>query len=207
VVANETQQGRSWDEAKIKTLTGGDKLTGRYMRGDFFDFTPSHKLMIVGNHKPRLRNVDDAIRRRFLLVPFTVSIPPHERDPLLTDKLKAEWPAILRWMVDGCLEWRRDGLGVPACVHQASDAYFDDQDVVQQWADDWIDSSNPDAFTASRELFASWKLWAEQRNTRVGSERAFVQALADKGFRQFRTRSTRGFSGIRLKPHDGKLDL
>src|SRR5262245_17946065 len=87
VVAQETQKGREWDESKIKMLTGGDKLTGRFMRGDFFDFKPTHKLLISGNHKPSLRNVDEAIRRRFLLVPFTVQIPVPERDPELVEKL------------------------------------------------------------------------------------------------------------------------
>ena len=97
VVAQETEKGRRWDETKIKTMTGGDKMTARFMRQDFFDFMPKFKLLIVGNHKPRLDNVDEAMRRRLLLVPFTVQIPPDERDPDLPRKLKAEWPAILRW--------------------------------------------------------------------------------------------------------------
>jgi putative DNA primase/helicase len=75
-------------------MTGGDKMTARFMRCDFFDFVPQFKLWIVGNHKPRLDNVDEAMRRRMLLVPFTVQIPPEERDPDLPQKLKAEWPAI-----------------------------------------------------------------------------------------------------------------
>ena len=101
VVAQETEKGRRWDTTKIKSLTSDDKLTGRFMRQDFFDFTPTHKLIITGNHKPSLRTVDEAMRRRLLLVPFTVQIPPGERDPRLAEKLSAEWPAILRWMIDG----------------------------------------------------------------------------------------------------------
>src|SRR5262249_30247609 len=81
VVAQETEKGRRWDETKIKSLTGGDKMTARFMRQDFFDFTPTFKLFIIGNHKPRLDTVDEAMRRRLLLVPFTVQIPPEERDP------------------------------------------------------------------------------------------------------------------------------
>ena len=107
VVAQETQKGRRWDETKIKALTGGDKITARFMRQDFFDFTPTFKLFICGNHKkPRLTSVDEAIRRRLLLVPFTVQIPLAERDKELPDKLKPEWPGILRWMIDGCLDWQ-----------------------------------------------------------------------------------------------------
>ena len=119
VVAQETQKGRRWDETKIKALTGGDKITARFMRQDFFDFTPMFKLFIAGNHKPRLSSVDEAMRRRLLLVPFTVQIPVAERDPDLPRKLQAEWPAILRWAVDGCLEWRQTGLAPPQIVRDA----------------------------------------------------------------------------------------
>jgi Family of unknown function (DUF5906) len=80
VTATETQEGRPWDETKIKLLTGGDRISARFMRGDFFEFVPQFKLIIAGNHKPSLRTVDEAIRRRFHLVPFTVTIPPAERD-------------------------------------------------------------------------------------------------------------------------------
>jgi putative DNA primase/helicase len=90
VTAQETEKGRRWDVAKIKTLTSDDKLTARFMRQDFFDFTPTHKLIITGNHKPLLPTVDEAIRRRFLLVPFTVEIPKPERDPDLAHKLEPE---------------------------------------------------------------------------------------------------------------------
>jgi putative DNA primase/helicase len=131
VIAQETAKGRFWDEAKIKNLTGGGTLSGRFMRGDWFDFKPTHKILIGGNYKPSLRNVDEAIRRRFLLVPFTVLIPPAERDPKLAEKLKAEWRAILRWMVNGCLQWRRVGLVVPTVVRDATEQYLADQDVMK----------------------------------------------------------------------------
>ena len=77
-------------ESRIKTLTGGDKIAARYMRGDFFEFTPAFKLVIAGNHRPALRTVDEAMQRRFRMVPFTTTIPETERDPRLTENLRAE---------------------------------------------------------------------------------------------------------------------
>jgi putative DNA primase/helicase len=198
VVAHETQRGRAWDEAKVKNLTGGDELTGRFMRGDFFDFKPTHKLLISGNYKPSFRNVDEAIRRRILLVPFTVQIPPAERDPGLADKLKAEWPAILRWMVDGCMAWREHGLKVPIIVRQATDEYLADQDTLAQWLDECVEYK-PDAFTRTRDLFKSWREWCEGRNLPVGTETAFSDSLKARDYKPHRTKSVRGFKNIDFK--------
>jgi putative DNA primase/helicase len=197
VVAQETEKGRRWDETKIKTMTGGDKMTARFMRCDFFDFVPKFKLWIVGNHKPRLDNVDEAMRRRMLLVPFTVQIPPEERDPDLPAKLKAEWPAILRWAVDGCLEWQRIGLSPPKIVTEATDEYFDDQDTIKQWLDDCTEDGGPHAFTATGQLFASWKFWCDERNPRPGASNALSDTLVDRGFvRKKGTKGVRGFKNL-----------
>jgi putative DNA primase/helicase len=199
VVAQETQKGRRWDETKIKALTGGDKITARFMRQDFFDFVPTFKLFICGNHKPRLTSVDEAIRRRLLLVPFTVQIPPAERDVSLADKLKEEWPAILRWCLDGCLEWQRTGLSPPAIVRDATEAYFADQDTTKQWLEDCIRDEGPFAFSRTAELFTSWKQWCENRNMKPGSERSFSESLADRGFVKARNSTgQRGFRGLTI---------
>jgi putative DNA primase/helicase len=121
VTAIETEDGRRWAESKLKTLTGGDRISARFMRGDFFQFVPQFKLVIAGNHKPGLRTVDEAMRRRFNLLPFTVAIPTAERDLELAGKLQAEWPGILQWAVDGCLAWQREGLRAPKVVTDATE--------------------------------------------------------------------------------------
>jgi len=195
VVAQETQRGRRWDETKIKALTGGDKITARFMRQDFFDYTPQFKLLISGNHKPRLSGVDEAIRRRLLLVPFTVQIPLAERDKNLAAKLRPEWPAILRWMVDGCLERDLIGLAPPKSVLDASEEYFAEQDTTQQWLDECTADGGPGAFARTTELFASWKAWCEDRNWKPGSEKSLSEALRDKGF--VKARNSTGQMGFR----------
>ena len=106
----ETEQGRRWAESKLKALTGGDKISARFMRQDFFEYVPQFKLVIAGNHKPTIRSIDEAMRRRLHLIPFTVTIPPERRDRKLTEKLLRERDGILAWAVEGCLDWQRMGL-------------------------------------------------------------------------------------------------
>ena len=111
-------------KARIKPLTGGDTISARFMRQDFFDYMPQFKLIIAGNHKPALSTVDEAIRRRFNLFPLTVTIPPEKRDPQLPEKLKQEWPGILAWMIQGCTSWLEVGLAPPEIVTEATAAYL-----------------------------------------------------------------------------------
>ena len=184
VVAQETQRGRHWDEAKIKAITAGDKITARFMRQDYFDFDPTFKLFIIGNHKPQLHNTDEAIRRRMLLVPFVVQIPEHERDRDLPQKLwdQERW-AIMRWCVDGAAEWNRIGLLPPAVVRDATSDYFETEDTLGQWLTECVERVlDPRTYTLTRDLFGSWKLWCEPRNLKPGSEKAFVESLLERNF-------------------------
>src|SRR5436190_5142028 len=203
VVAQETQKGRRWTETKIKALTGGDRITARFMRQDFFDFVPTFKLFIAGNHKPRLGSVDEAMRRRLLLVPFTVQIPAGERDPELAAKLWEERAAILRWCIDGCLQWQWDGLAPPACVRDATDEYFRSQDTIGEWLEDCTADADDRAFMRMADLFASWKTWCEDRNIKPGSTMALSGMLEDRGYTKRREAGTgqRGFAGIALKKY------
>ena len=204
VTANETEEGRRWAEAKVKMLTGGDKVTARFMRQDFFDYMPQFKLMIAGNHKPGLRAVDEAIRRRFNLIPFTVTIPPEERDPDLGEKLKAELPGIMQWMIDGCLDWQKQGLAPPEAVTAATDAYMEAQDAIGAWVEEACES-DPQAKEKAGDLYASWKAWADRSGEFAGSMKMFSQKLIDRDYGQWRTGSARGFVGLRIIPVDSIL--
>ncbi|RWD62551.1 MAG: hypothetical protein EOS36_14915 [Mesorhizobium sp.] len=201
VTAVETEEGRRWAESRIKALTGGDRIAARFMRQDFFEFAPQFKLVIAGNHKPGLRSIDEAIRRRFHLVPFTVTIPPEQRDPYLKDKLKAEWPGILRWMVDGCLAWQRHGLNPPRAVLDATAAYLDGEDALAAWIDECC-RRNVNAWTQSSELFASWKVWADRQGEFAGSAKRFAQNLEARGFAPLRKTNGRGFLGLEIDRSD-----
>ena len=136
VTAVETDEGRRWNESKIKALTGGDKVAARFMRQDFFEFVPQFKLLFAGNHKPGLQSVDEAIRRRIHLIPFTVTIPPEERDEDLAERLRTEWPGILAWAIAGCLEWQEHGLAPPEAVTAATGSYLEAEDAIAAWMDE-----------------------------------------------------------------------
>ena len=174
VSVSETEEGRAWAETRVKQLTGGDKVTARFMRQDNFTFTPRFKLVIVGNHKPVLTNVDDAAKRRFNIIPFTRK--PPRPDQQLEEKLKAEWPGILRWMIEGCLDWQANGLVRPAIVAEATAEYFDDQDTFGQWLDECC-LKERNAFEVQAKLYASWKAFAERQGDRPGSSKAFSANL------------------------------
>lgn len=196
VTASETEEDRAWAEARIKQLTGGDPVTARFMRQDFFTFTPSFKLTIVGNHQPMLRNVDDAARRRFNIVPFIRK--PSKPDRQLEEKLKAEWPGILQWMIEGCLDWQANGLVRPASVTDATDAYFAEQDLLQQWLSERCEVGS-DWWEGTAELFESWGTYAKAAGDVPGTMKSFGPAMRRKGFLSKRTMAARGFSGLRLK--------
>jgi putative DNA primase/helicase len=204
VTASETEEGRAWAEARIKAMTGGDPITARFMHRDNFTFTPQFKLTIVGNHKPLLRNIDDANRRRFNLVPFTRKPPAPDRQ--LESKLRLEWPAILRWMIEGCLDWQANGLTRPSSVVAATEAYFEAQDLLGHWLASECDSEpgNNWKSATSAELFTSWTTFAKHAGEEVGSRKRFAAELERRGFENRRgTGGTREFCGIKLRRKKG----
>jgi putative DNA primase/helicase len=195
VTAVETDEGRRWDEAKIKYLTGGDKLKARFMRKDLFEFEPQFTPFVHGNKKPRLRSVDEAMRRRLHLVPFEVTIPERERDKKLGEKLKREWPGVLAWMIVGCTEWQRIGLSPPAKVTNATEAYFGSQDTMSQWIEECC-TLDKNQKTKRVVLWACWQDWARNAGEYVGNSRDFYEALEKRGLEQTKFAGERQFKGI-----------
>ncbi len=200
VTASETEEGRAWAESRIKTMTGGDRIRARFMRQDFFEYDPQFKLMIIGNHKPVLRNVDDAARRRFNMVPFVFK--PPVKDTKLEEKLHAEWPGILRWMIDGCLDWQKNGLLRPEIVTKATAEYFGEQDIVQQWIEDACERGSLQ-FDTTAVLFRSWTDHAVANGEKPGTSKWFSQTLARLGYEAVKNtpgqHGKRGFKGISVR--------
>ena len=202
VGATETEQGRRWNESKIKEITGGDRVSARFMRQDFFTYVPQFKLVIAGNHKPAIRNIDEAMRRRLHLIPFTITVPPEKRDKQLQTKLLAEANGIFSWGVEGCLAWQREGLQQPQSVLNATDEYFEDEDAIGQWMGERC-YVEPAARSLTADLFADWREWAEKHGEFVGSIKRFSETLVSRRFARWRNpKGAMGFQGISLQPKE-----
>ncbi|MCB1333274.1 MAG: hypothetical protein KDK26_06380 [Roseivivax sp.] len=207
VSASETEEGRAWAEARIKQLTGGDPITARFMRRDNFTYQPAFKLTIVGNHAPALANVDDAARRRFNIVPFVVR--PEKPDHELETKLQAEWPAILHWMVQGCLAWLDSGLKQPESVRAATAEYFGQQDLTRQWLEECtrLEPGNSYLFEATADLFRSWSDFAKANGEDSGTAKALATRMRRHGLRQsirkIAGKTYRGWEGASINKPEG----
>ena len=198
VVAQETEEGKQLAEARVKAITGGDPITANFMRQDHFTFMPQFKLFISGNHKPALRNVDAAMRRRFNLIPFEVEITAEHRDLDLPEKLKLEWPGILQWMIDGCLWWQDIRLSPPDAVRAATDEYFEAEDAFALWKSDCCKTGQFNS-AATSELFLSWGKWAKAAGETAGSQKRFSQTLVSRGFAVSKSHGQMTAAGISLR--------
>lgn len=147
------------------------------MYGEYFDFAPTHKLWIYGNHRPEIRSTDDGIWRRIHLVPFTVTIADAQKDNELPNKLKAELPGILAWAVRGCLDWQNDGLGVPSAVHDATGGYRLEMDVLGRFLDECCYVGQT-ATATKGELHDEYVAWGDDLGKRM-----FGAAIRERGFK------------------------
>ncbi len=202
VVAQETEPGKRWAQSRIKALTGGDKVTARYMRQDFFEFTPKFKLVIAGNAKPKLDTVDEAMRRRFHIVPFTIQIPPEDRDRDLADKLQDEWSGIMAWAVEGCIQYQEQGLAPPSKVVEATNEYLESQDIFGEWMDTECEIG-PDFWGTPKLLYGAWCQFSDASRERPGRQSEFRERMEGAGFRQGKNNARgRHWVGIDVKPQN-----
>ena len=195
VTASESEEGRTWKTSLIKSVTGGEPVTARFMRQNNFTFQPQFKLIITSNYKPRLRSVDDAMKRRLHVIPFRYK--PENPDKDLFEKLQSEAAQILGWMIDGARDWLKHGLEKPEIVRAETDEYFQTQDTFGAWLDERCERRD-DADTPSSALYNSWKEYAESAGLRAGSTILFSGALEQRGFTKDRCREYVFWRGIAL---------
>lgn len=201
VTSQESEAGRSFAETAVKMLTGGDHISARFMHQDEFTFAPTHKLVLATNHKPRVRGDDYGIWRRLSLVPFTVRIPEDERDTTLPEKLRTEASGILRWAVEGCLAWQREGLRPPEAVRAATEAYRQDEDLLAQFLAErcYVAPNGTETVRVqSGEIYSCYRKWCEENGTKQTSQRTFGAAMTERGFERRIGGGRTFYIGVRL---------
>jgi len=182
VTASEVADNRRLDESLVKQLTGGDPTPARFLHREFFEFTPSFKLFLAANHKPRIRGTDEAIWRRIRLIPFEVTIPEGLRDKKLLEKLRRELPGILAWAVRGCLDWQASGdLEVPSEVRAATAAYRAEEDVIAGFLEECCLVA-PELKVTSRDLYDAYIEWCKAAGEVPYSQKVLGRQLAERGF-------------------------
>lgn len=193
----ETDSGKRFAEAMLKQYTSGDTISARFLHAEFFTFKPQFKIFLASNHKPVIRGQDVAIWERIYLIPFTIYIPPEERDKRLGEKLKKEADGILRWAVEGCLMWQREGLNPPDVVRAATEEYKQEMDVLNEFLEDRC-IFRSDARVDNTDLWTAYIEWCEENKERYPlPRRTFNKELERHGLEQKRKHS-RYWLGIGL---------
>lgn len=187
VTSEEPTEGVRLNEGLLKQLTGGSKITCRFLYGDEFEYTPEFKIWIATNHKPIIRGTDLGIWRRIKLIPFEVNIPPEKVDKNLKYKLRAEYPQILAWAVEGCIKWQKEGIKEPSAVENATKSYKQEMDLIASFVEQCIiiDYAADVGKMRASDLFALYSKWAKENNEyEMSSKKFFMEAtkkLPEKG--------------------------
>jgi putative DNA primase/helicase len=203
VSAVESTEGQKLDEATVKLITGGDRISVRFLYAEFFQLVPEFKLMLVTNHRPRVDADDDAIWRRLRLVPFEQSFEGRE-DRGLKDTLRLELPGILAWAVKGCLAWQRDGLGTAAAVTRATTAYRAEEDALGGFIEECCDLGD-DYEIARLTLREEYEAYCRDVGARPLGASLLGRHLAERGIKKGQRPDglrVRIYRGIRLRSAD-----
>lgn len=197
VTSSEPNEGFVFDEGLIKQMTGDDKITARFLHQENFEFEAKFKIWLATNHRPVVRGTDDGIWRRLAVIPFDVQIPEHKVDKDLKYKLMREAPAILDWMLEGCLLWQREGLEKPKRVRESVDEYRKDMDITDTFIDE-ICEVGKGYEEAAGELYKEYSAWAKRTNEYDVGSVEFGKRMAKK-FSRKRASSGNRYEGIRIK--------
>jgi putative DNA primase/helicase len=197
VTAIEAQADRSFDGTVLKQMTGGDTVTARHLYESSFEFRPQFKLWLAANHLPLVKEQTEAFWSRILMIPFTVVFPPHLRKKNLGRQLIKELPGILNWALEGCHEWRRNGLMAPDTVRRAITDYKEEYDIVGEFFRERCKLSRSEwtPRSALYQSFADW--WQETRGRNPLSHTAFNRLINERtDIRQSKRDNVRGWRGV-----------
>jgi len=199
VVASETEEGERLKLELVKQMTGDESLKGRFMRQDYFTFPRTHKIVLMTNNKPEIRENTVAIWRRILLVPFEVTIPSEEQDKGLIQKLKKECSGILNWAINGLQDWQENGLQVPPEVRYATEDYQEEQDYLEEYLGDNCVIDVRKSVTRT-DLVEDYQEWCSKNGerSRVNRKTLFVKIRRIDGVKEGNVSRKRGFKGIGL---------
>ncbi|HKK47350.1 MAG TPA: phage/plasmid primase, P4 family [Balneolaceae bacterium] len=205
VVLSEIQEGKRLDEAKVKNLTGEDTISARFLRKEFFDFTPTHKLWVFGNHKPLINGTDDGIWRRLRLIKFGVTIPKNQVDRNLKAKLIKELPGIFNWAVRGCRQWIKNGqkIQVPDSVRCDTMAYRSEMDILSAFLEEACQQEY-NYSCSNQDLRRRYEQWCDQNGIPPMSMRAMSPKLEQRGLQKFKSNGRVHWRGIALKHQSGE---
>ncbi len=201
VIVSETGESGKLNEESVKALTGGDRISARRMRQDFYEFDPTHLIVLQTNHKPRVTGTDEGIWRRVKLVPFTVTIPAAKRDAALGEKLAAELPGILTWMVQGWQKYQLNGFQEPLAVRAATAEYRSASDHVGAFISDRC-SVGQNLTVSVGSLYMAYKVWCGENGDHPLTQRALGLRLSERpGLTPARTMHTRMWRGLGIDVH------
>ena len=204
-LASETEKGQTWSANRIKTLTGGDTITARGLYQDIIEFESDATIWVACNHKPEVDSSDAAMWRRMCLIPFSRVFTSDEQDPDLSDKLTAEYPGILHWMLQGLAMYREQAhLCPPQAVANATDAYRNEMDSVKRFIEMQAEL-NPTHRVAVSDLKAAYQFWCKDEGLKPLAASHFNNALEAAGCTQSKSGSTRMWKGISLRDENEML--
>lgn len=205
VSAVESEEGQQLAESLVKQITGGEKMSARFLRQEFFEFKPEFKVFFTTNHKPIIKGSDEGIWRRMRLVPFTVKIPIEKIDKNLPEKLAAEMPGIFNWALEGFAKWQKDGLGEPDVIKQATQGYRADMDIIAPFLDE-VCIVNPLAKVEAKSLYQEYKVWCYANGEMELKNRTFYRQLETKGYKKERGNLNKNyFHGIGIAKENDDL--
>ena len=200
VTTSEIEQGRQISESLIKMVPGEDALTARFLYGEYFSFKPTFKIFMATNHKPKIRGADNGIWRRIKMIPFTVTIPPEQRDKNLTEKLIAENSGILNWLLKGYAMWKKEGHEEPPAVREANEEYRMDMDSVGTFVTDCLElDASLQWRLPTNMLYQTYIKWCNKNNERVMSQKWLGMRMSEKGFKRVITNGQRLWCGLAVK--------